>query len=76
MGREWVISARFMSTICHFTCLLISFSTYEGNVQAGISDNASDSDENTARSTAKVITSNKTIAHLLIHGVILICVYM
>jgi len=52
--KQSLISARFVVTFGHFIALLILFSTIDNNINLGLSDNHSNSDRETAATTAWV----------------------
>ena len=56
--QEYLISARFMTTMGHFTALLLLFSTIENNINASFGDTFASSDkENAIQTTFVSITS-------------------
>jgi hypothetical protein len=52
--QQSLISARFLTTFGHFIALIVLFSTIDNNIEAGLSDNYSDSDRQKAATTAWV----------------------
>ncbi len=52
--QEYLISGRFLSTIGHFTVILLLFSVIKSNIEIGLADSASSSDKAEAESVANV----------------------
>ena len=56
--QQYLIAARFVTTMGHFIALLLLFSTIENNIHAGLDEDYTTTERETANKIAWVIYSN------------------